>query len=127
MRCWRAIFLKREILRAQAAAASVTSREVTGVGFFTTGSVPADLPRLSDLAGRTLSDVGAELIDVEHGVGFHVERDEADSPVVHPWDSLRSPRRVRGRPTLRLLFVGVAVVLASESAGLRRGCGSARE
>lgn len=48
---------------------------------------------------------------------FYVERDEADSPVVRPWDSLRAPRRVRGRPTLRLLLVGVAVVLASESVG----------
>jgi CubicO group peptidase (beta-lactamase class C family) len=48
---------------------------------------------------------------------FYVERDEADSPMVRPRESLNAPRRVRGRRTLRLLLVGFAVVLTLESVG----------
>ena len=58
------------VLREQVAAASATARELTGVGFFATLAIPPGSPRLAPAIGGSLSDVGATLIGVEHGVGF---------------------------------------------------------
>ena len=55
---------------AQLAHASVSQREHTGVGFFTTFSVPADAPVRHDLPDTELGDIRAEHPDVRYGVGF---------------------------------------------------------
>ena len=55
---------------AQLAHASVSQREHTGVGFFTTFSVPADAPVCHDLPDTELGGVSAEHRDVRYGVGF---------------------------------------------------------
>jgi hypothetical protein len=58
-------------LRAQFQMAKVSKREFSGVGFFTTFSVPDEAPRLTS---RTKSDwhkgAFAELEGVQHGAGF---------------------------------------------------------
>lgn len=63
--------LHLQILRSQLAAAAVSSREYTGVGFFTSFAVPDSCSRLPADGGRwTISDVFGEAAGVEHGVGF---------------------------------------------------------
>ena len=62
--------LELAILRAQAGVADVRERKMTGVGFFTTFSIPPDAPRLDVAGQRVISGVGAELEGVNHGVGF---------------------------------------------------------
>lgn len=58
------------ILRAQLAAATVASREFTGVGFFTHLSVPSELPRAKRRGRLVLSDLYAEVSGLEHEAGF---------------------------------------------------------
>ena len=58
------------VLRAQLNAATVASREFTGVGFFTELSVPAELPRVKRRTRLVLSDVYAEVSGLEHEAGF---------------------------------------------------------
>lgn len=58
------------ILRQQVQQAVVRSRRLTGVGFWTYFDVPPGAPRLTDSSRLRLSDVGAEVQDVEHGAGF---------------------------------------------------------
>ena len=58
------------VLRQQAQQAGVRSRTHTGVGFWTCFDVPPGAPRLTDSSRFRLSDVGAEVQDVEHGAGF---------------------------------------------------------
>jgi hypothetical protein len=57
-------------LREQLAHASVTSREFTGVGFFTHFTVPREAPLRRDLPSAELLDVDARIAGVEHGAGF---------------------------------------------------------
>ena len=65
------------LLRAQLDRATVTSREFTGVGFFTELEVPEDVPR-APLGERVVFDggpgegVGAEFEGLAHGAGFIV-------------------------------------------------------
>lgn len=58
------------VLRQQAAASMVADREHTGVGFYTTFAVPAELPRIRSTLRTQLDDVSAEVEGVEHGMGF---------------------------------------------------------
>lgn len=58
------------ILREQVAACRVTSRELTGVGFFTSLAVPEGSRPLTSIAGRALSGVSAEIQGLQHGAGF---------------------------------------------------------
>ena len=103
------------VLRAQASAATVTKREMTGVGFFTTFSVPDHCSRLSRSKGQTwLADVGADLVGVEHGVGFVLFLRDGQIAVLEgftygesPWPAVpellhwRYLSRERGSATLR--------------------------
>src|SRR5579862_2259916 len=57
-------------IRQQLAVASVGGREFTGVGFFTRFILPADAPIRRDLPNTAISDVGADIACVKHGVGF---------------------------------------------------------
>ncbi len=59
-----------EILRHQFAMATVSDRENTGVGFFTTFQVPSDLPRLGRKGRIVIGDVYGEVEGNAHGVGF---------------------------------------------------------
>jgi hypothetical protein len=58
------------IYRAQLNAATVASRKVTGVGFFTQLSVPAELPRVKNRARLVVGDLYAEVSGLEHEAGF---------------------------------------------------------
>jgi hypothetical protein len=58
------------VLRDQAQAATVEERKFTGVGFFTTLSIPPEVARLNAPGRRVISDVGAELADLKNGAGF---------------------------------------------------------
>ena len=57
-------------LREQIAHAEVASRELTGVGFFTTFSVPANAPVRRDVPSTEVTGVGAAIPQLEHGAGF---------------------------------------------------------
>jgi hypothetical protein len=58
------------ILQKQIPALRVTERKMTGVGFFTSFSLADEAPKLPDEASLEISDVGAEINDLEHGAGF---------------------------------------------------------
>jgi hypothetical protein len=58
------------VLRAQAKVATVEERQMTGVGFFTTVSIPPEVTPVSAAGRRVISDVGAELVGLENGAGF---------------------------------------------------------
>jgi hypothetical protein len=58
-------------LRAQLERATVSSREMTGVGFFTHFSVPPEVPRLESGSRRiVIHDVYGEVDGLEHSAGF---------------------------------------------------------
>jgi hypothetical protein len=57
------------VLREQAKHARIQKRENTGVGFFTEFAVAAEAPRLNR-SRLIISDVGADLDDLDHGAGF---------------------------------------------------------
>lgn len=57
------------VLRQQWTAASLDTRELTGVGFYTNFSVPPDVPRLENRDLR-IGDVLAEITGLRHGAGF---------------------------------------------------------
>jgi hypothetical protein len=57
------------LLRAQLDAATITSREMTGVGFFTNFDIPESVERTSP-ENFELSDVHAYIEGVAHGAGF---------------------------------------------------------
>jgi hypothetical protein len=59
-----------ETLRRQLSYATVSRRELTGVGFFTEFDLPAAAPVARNLPDMTIGDVGAEMPDLEHGAGF---------------------------------------------------------
>ena len=56
-------------LRAQAELAKVALRKMTGVGFFTTLSIPNN-PRQIDGQSLQLRNVVAEISGLKHGAGF---------------------------------------------------------
>ena len=57
-------------LRQHLAHATVTKREVSGVGFFTSFTIPSDAPVRRDLADRVIQDVAADISGLEHGASF---------------------------------------------------------
>lgn len=57
-------------LRVQAKKARLVSREFTGVGFFCSFEVPADVPNLATRENFGISDVNASIEGLEHGAGF---------------------------------------------------------
>lgn len=58
------------VLRKQAAAAEVSSREETGVGFFTDIAVPAGVTRLEGNPTFKLGDVSGATDDLHDGFGL---------------------------------------------------------
>jgi hypothetical protein len=57
-------------LRAQLAVATVTDRELTGVGFFTGLSAPSDAPYTPKRGSLVLGGPDAQIAGLEHGAGF---------------------------------------------------------
>ncbi|HEU0234975.1 MAG TPA: hypothetical protein VFR14_00900 [Candidatus Limnocylindrales bacterium] len=61
----------RAILRLQAERVRVSSRELTGVGFFTHLTIPLDTPRLDpSVNAGPITGIGAEIGGLRHGAGF---------------------------------------------------------
>jgi hypothetical protein len=64
----------RDILRQQVTTASVSARQLTGVGLYVDFVVPDDAPRLDESLGTkpdfTVGDVGARFDDANVEVGF---------------------------------------------------------
>jgi hypothetical protein len=58
------------ILRQQAKQLEVSSREMTGVGFYTEFVVPPDLPRVPGSPTFKLGDVNGTANNVSNGLGF---------------------------------------------------------
>jgi hypothetical protein len=58
------------ILRQQAKQLEVSSREMTGVGFYAEFRVPPDLPRVPGGPTFKLGDVNGTADNVSHGLGF---------------------------------------------------------
>jgi hypothetical protein len=58
------------VLREQAKQARVSSRKMTGVGFFTEFVVPAEAPRVPNRPTFKLGDVNGTADNVKHGLGF---------------------------------------------------------
>lgn len=58
------------VLRKQANKAKVSSREMTGVGFFTQFFLPPDVERLANSSTFKLGDVNGIAENVRHGLGF---------------------------------------------------------
>jgi hypothetical protein len=61
-----------EILREQLAAAAVSSRKYTGVGFFTDFAVADSVRRLPSAGRMVIGDVYADVAGLQHGAGFLV-------------------------------------------------------
>ena len=59
-----------EILRHQLAKAVVSSRELTGVGFFTHFQVPPEIPRLSIKERITLCDIEVDIQGLHYGASI---------------------------------------------------------
>lgn len=57
-------------LRTQLAACSVLSREMTGVGFFTTFKVPRASPKVANCKSFKFGDVTAKFPGLQRGAGF---------------------------------------------------------
>ena len=60
----------RELLREQVRLAEVSSREMTGVGFYTNLRLPSDAPRLAGRANLELNEIEADICGLKHGAGF---------------------------------------------------------
>ena len=58
------------ILRQQAKEATILSRQMTGVGFFTKFAVRLDAPRIEGRSTFKLGDVNGTAGNVRHGLGF---------------------------------------------------------
>lgn len=58
------------VLRQQAGQAWVSSRNMTGTGFFTNFEVPAEVPRVKNCPTFQLGDVHGTADNVKHGLGF---------------------------------------------------------
>ena len=59
-----------DFLRQQVKDAQVSSREITGVGFFTNFEVPAEAPRVKARPKFELGDVNGMADNVKYGLGF---------------------------------------------------------
>ena len=59
-----------DVLRQQVKDAQVSSREITGVGFFTNFEVPAEAPRVKARPKFELGDVNGMADNVKYGLGF---------------------------------------------------------
>ena len=59
-----------EILRRQLAKAVVSSREFTGVCFFTHFQVPSEIPRLSKRERITLDDIAVDIQGLQYGASI---------------------------------------------------------
>jgi hypothetical protein len=59
-----------EILREQLAVAAISAREYTGVGFFTSFSVPAKARRLPSVGRLVIGDIYADVSGLQYGAGF---------------------------------------------------------
>jgi hypothetical protein len=57
-------------LRQHLAHAAITKREFSGVGFFTSFTIPSDAPVRRDLADSVIQDVAADISGLEHGASF---------------------------------------------------------
>ena len=57
-------------LQQQLAHAVVAKREFSGVGFFTSFTIPGDAPVKCDVADCVIQDVAADISCLEHGAGF---------------------------------------------------------
>ena len=57
-------------LRNQLSLATLERREMSGVGFFTTLSLPEGAPRLTGRRSLVIGDVYAEITGLEHWAGF---------------------------------------------------------
>jgi hypothetical protein len=85
------------ILRHQAEAVKVSSRKMTGVGFFTAFEVSSDAGRVPGRLTFKLSDVHGTATDVKHGLGFLLSVTDGTLAMLEgytydePW-----PPRVRG-------------------------------
>jgi hypothetical protein len=58
------------VLRSQLALASVSSRKMTGVGFYTDFALPKEFPRLEGCPSFKIGDVNGRATNVKHGLGF---------------------------------------------------------
>jgi hypothetical protein len=58
------------VLRAQAHKARMTSRELTGAGFYCSFDVPPDAPILETKSDFHFGDVDAKIDGLEYGAGF---------------------------------------------------------
>jgi hypothetical protein len=59
-----------EVLRQQAAHAKVSSRHMTGAGFFTEFYLPTDTPRTENDMSFKIGDVNGSAANVRNGLGF---------------------------------------------------------
>jgi hypothetical protein len=57
-------------VREQLSHAIVSSRDYSGVGFFTNFAIPQGAPVRRELGDAELGGVGAEIGGIEHGAGF---------------------------------------------------------
>jgi hypothetical protein len=57
-------------LRQHLAHAAIMKREFSGVGFFTSFTIPSDAPVRRDLADTVIQDVAADISGLEHGASF---------------------------------------------------------
>jgi hypothetical protein len=57
-------------LRQQLSMLRVSSRKMTGAGFFTELSIPLEVVRVPDLVAFKLGDVNGTAANVKHGLGF---------------------------------------------------------
>jgi len=58
------------VLRQQLKQATVSSRKMTGVGFYTKFHIPSERPRVSGSASFKLGDVNGSVNNLKHGLGF---------------------------------------------------------
>jgi len=59
-----------EPLKEQLRLVKVSSRETTGVGFFTNLHLPSEAPRLPGNANLELDDIAADISGLKNGAGF---------------------------------------------------------
>jgi len=85
------------LLRQQAKQARVSSRKMTGVGFYIEFVVPPEVPRVSGRPTFKLGDVNGTADNVKHGLGFLLYVEEGTLSMLEgytyddPW-----PDEVRG-------------------------------
>jgi hypothetical protein len=58
------------VLRQQIKQAQISSRKLTGVGFYTEFSLPSEIARLVGRPSFKLGDVNGAAANIKHGLGF---------------------------------------------------------